>query len=118
MFVVLHNFFKCKSRFLNVNLKLELIVFGKHTLMFESNCPRILILSYVGLYFDDIVCNKVLIVLLILIHLELKLSFSIFIEGRCVEVNGTFRHHHQINPIYVLVIGLNWQLGLIEFLLT
>jgi len=94
MFIILHNFFKCKSRFLYVNLKLELIVFRKLTLMLEPNCPRILILRYVGLYIDDIVCYKVLIIFFILVHLELKLSFSIFIEGWCVEVNGTFGHHH------------------------
>ena len=86
--------------------------------MFKPDCSAFLVLINIGCNGDILISNEVFLVILGLIHVELKLSSFVFVVGRDVKIDGASGQNHDVSSIYISEVGFDWKFGLIEFLLT
>ena len=86
--------------------------------MFKPDISAFLVLINIGSNGDILISNEVFLVVLGLIHVELKLSSFVFVVGRDVKIDGASGQNHDVSSIYISEVGFDWKFGLIEFLLT
>lgn len=117
-FVVLHNLFKSEARFLDIDLKLKLVVVGEEGFMLKPDSPVLLVLGNIWLHIDYVLSDVILFILLSLVHLIQKFSFAGLVEARHVEVQRALRDHHRVHPVHALEVGLDGEFVLVELLLS
>lgn len=86
--------------------------------MLEANRALLFVLLYVGLDGNHVLCDEVLSFVLGLIQVEDELGVSAAAEVGNEEVYWAFGHHHDMLSVNVFKVGLDWQFGLVELLLS
>jgi hypothetical protein len=99
IFVLLDYLFKSDSWLLDIDLILEFIVFWEFTSMFKSYCSWFFVFVDIGGDGNGLISNKVFLLILGLIHVEEKLSPSVSVKWRNIEIDGTAGHEHDVFSI-------------------
>ena len=86
--------------------------------MFKPNISVLFVILDIFCNCDRVISNKILLVVLCLIHADHKLDIFVFVKGRDIKVKRTSGHHHHITPIDFSESSLDGEFGLIELLLS
>jgi hypothetical protein len=86
--------------------------------MLEPNISVLFVILDIFCNCNWVISNKILLVVLCLIHAYHKLDISVFVKGRDIKVKRTSGHHHYITTIDLSESSLDGEFGLVELLLS